>query len=408
MSFTKVTKKPKMLFFVRGYLIDGPQSTRARYLVKYLSTFYDIDILCFDYKNRVIEPTENIHVLNYGFIWRTFFLSKSTHCSSIRKTITRLMSKILDLLIYPDPLAIEKSKIIRAIQEMLDKKNYDVVIGSAYPFATYEIGKTVKKHHSAPYYLLDVGDPLFGNSALRTFPGVNYFRKCYEGPRLSLADHILVTNEGTKDLFSKTYAISSDKITVIPQGFDSFLIPTDNNEEHILKTDNPLKMIYAGLFYRKLREPKALFSAITSMQGEFCIDVYSEDSYFNLPSPYICFRKPLIYSQILKKYQEYDVLVFIDNAWGLQTSGKIYELIAAKRPILFIYEDEKSPTKKMIKEYLGIVLSKNNKDDILNALKIIKKSYKKFSFDFHINEHTWEARALKLNDVIKRVIDYER
>jgi glycosyltransferase involved in cell wall biosynthesis len=161
-------------------------------------------------------------------------------------------------------------------------------------------------------------------------------------------------------------------------------------------------MIYAGVFYRKLRDPGALFSAVTALAEKTQLDIFTGSSKFRVSSPRVVFHKPLPYAEILQKYQEYDVLVFLDNAYGIQTSGKIYELIAAKRPILFIYENEHSPTKKLVDDYRGVVFAKNDPAAIMGAIEQIRERYAEFSFDFPIEEHSWESRGEQYRKVIAK------
>ena len=94
-------------------------------------------------------------------------------------------------------------------------------------------------------------------------------------------------------------------------------------------------------------------------------------------------------STLAIKLKEADIIVFIDNFYGLQIPGKLFDTLALNKPILFIYENDHSPTLKYLVNYEGIFYSKNKTNEIINQLNEILKCPKNI-YDRNINCYYWE------------------
>jgi hypothetical protein len=75
--------------------------------------------------------------------------------------------------------------------------------------------------------------------------------------------------------------------------------------------------------------------------------------------------------------------------------GKILEIINLRKPILFIYENERSPTFEFIDGYQGVVYAKNDASEIETALRQIINNEIDFDFDFDLSNYYWEILAKK-------------
>ena len=91
--------------------------------------------------------------------------------------------------------------------------------------------------------------------------------------------------------------------------------------------------------------------------------------------------------------------MFIDNDNLLQTPGKIYELLAMKIPILYLFTVD-SETKVMLYGVDGIFFVKNDNQEILNFFhRVINKKYS-FRFRDWSNSARWERRAKESHEVL--------
>jgi len=87
-----------------------------------------------------------------------------------------------------------------------------------------------------------------------------------------------------------------------------------------------------------------------------------------------------------------DIVVFIDNAFGIQTPGKIFEVIASKKPVLFIYSDESTPAFSIAKTYPNIFFAENKKENIISTLEIITREAQSI-YNIDVEMFDWRNRA---------------
>lgn len=405
-SFPRNSKR--ILFITRAFQIDGPRSIRTRKIIENLPLNYHVDVLCFNYGRTVSLPRDfTIYTLAYCTLSKCF-IPRGTCSIELPNTLfaklLKLFARILTPLLYPDPLILEYGKMRKKLIWLLRSKEYDAIIGSVYPFTVYLLGGIVKKHAPATKWILDIGDPMHGNSnSHRTFL-MEWIAKWFERLALLVADKITVTNDATKEHFKKLSPDLWDRLLVVPQGFDFPRIP--HKATVPVLDDTNLKLIYAGTFYEGLRDPKPLFSVVArSNNPPVTLDIYGPQ---NVPlfeaerrTGRIAICNRVGYDEMQLRYQQYGAVVFIDNATGVQTSGKIFELIATKKPILFIYYTESSPIKQLLLEYGAVVFAKNDETSIALAIAEIQKRRNTFSYEFDLQQHTWASRAKSFTQVFE-------
>ena len=74
------------------------------------------------------------------------------------------------------------------------------------------------------------------------------------------------------------------------------------------------------------------------------------------------------------EYLKADIIVFIDNAYGIQVPGKTIELLAFNKPILFISSNGQSASIKYFQScqnFLKVENTYKSIEQILNSLKIM-------------------------------------
>lgn len=397
-------KKTKLLFFLRGYNLNAPHEIRMRYIIKHLSNDYDIDVLTFRYPgDNSYEFVNNMYILEYSFfskiIYRDIFfpvLNKVIY-KYFFKTINYIAKKI----IFPDFLALEKNKILNKILSLHSKSKYSCIIGAAYPFTVFEIGKLLKIEMPDINWVLDMGDPFAKNSAL-CLKGTKYIKASkYEENNLQYADGIVVTNSNTVLALQEQYkSLKSTKFFVIPQAVEILKVKNDIKKEN----SDIIRLIYAGIFYKNLREPFKLFSAMSFLGENFILDIYGQKNVYNDLSSNIKFNGSVKNELIFSEYENSDILVFIDNAYGVQTSGKIYELVSMKRPILFIYDNLDSPLKLLLSTYNFVFFTKNNTKDIILTVNNIINDDSQLIYNYDLESISWSNRAILYSSAINSIL----
>lgn len=322
-------------------------------ILKYISEFFIIDLLNFEFTKRKY----------------TIF----------KKILNRLY-------IYPDRFFFNLIYYKKQIRKRLIQNHYDLIIIGVHPFSFLSLATFTKKQQPDLHVIVDMTDPLTANvSYIDDFYIHEKFIGWYEKKHFQNIDTLIVLNEEIKEFYKKKY-YSLKKIIVLEQGTDPS-VSLESKE----KNNNKLELIYAGIFYEKIREPYKLYEAINIFSGEIRLSVFGGLKKVFLPplNERFYFGSRITKELANKKTNEADIIVFIDNYKGIQIPGKLFDCLATKKPILFIYENEHSPTLKYLKEYKGIFYTKNDSDQIVEKLNEISLNIKK-KYSRDISKYYWE------------------
>jgi hypothetical protein len=415
-------EKPIILFVVKAFHKDAPRSIRIKNIIPYLSKEFQIHILTMGEDNNeqyLYNGNIVIHAQRYSRFGILINLQESvrnksvidvkrkTHGYSLKGYIIKYISYLIKLCLYPDKFTVEQNNIYRRVALLDAKYKYSVIIALAKPHSIYTLGRKIKRNINGRKKLIyDIGDPLNNNSIPRHSLS-KYLSGYYENKYLKYADSIVVTNNETREMYMREYKyLNSNKVTVIPQGGDNLYI-----KKKYRLNGGRLKMIYAGAFYPIIREPFNLYSAIENIKNiDLCLDVYGAIANTYNP-PESLFDKKIhmkgaqSHQIIRKKYVEYDIIVFIDNSSGVQSPGKIYEILTTKVPILLIYSNDKSPTLQIVKENQLVTITRNTVKDIEKAILYIYNRYPEYSnVKVETNEYTWEKRSIQYSQLLRRLL----
>lgn len=316
----------------------------------------------------------------------------------------RLSHKIAQKLTFPDILVLEKKKIEKTIKNIIIENNIDVVVAFAVPHSFLELGSFVK--NLGCKWIVDVGDPLSHNVAdTNTKQAQKKLR--YEKKYLEIADAVITTNEATSEYYHSI--LDPQKMPIIKAiyaGIPSKFVKTSRKT----LSENRIKMIYAGAFYPNgVRDPRTLLSIVeknTFSSKSIELSVYGFDSnrYRHLVNTAF-FVGRIPQTELYQKYIESDVLLFIDNKLSIQVPSKLFELLALKRPVLFIYDDKRSPSVKIAQGYSHVFFSKNNEEEIKSALLKCITKYNTIEYNYPAEENTWEKRSEQFLEVIKQTFE---
>ncbi len=405
----------KKILWVISYLhLNGARYNRTRALIKHLSGEFEIHVLSLDavengytdllYQGHRVKGSEigNWYWSPLGIPWCSL-----SPMEKVYHFIPKVAQKALSRFVFPCPMALHLRQYQNRLKTLLHEGQFETVILSVVPFTNYALAATVREANTSANVIIDIGDPLVGNSA-SSHMNTSRIRRMMrlEGGALSMADTVVVTNHETKQHYLNLYGnmIDAWDFHVIPNGTAAPQTVADNalTEGH---NRDKWKLIYAGTFYPRLREPYALFEAVKSLVGKNVeLSLYGPPSVFTsggeIDGKSILNKGILSYEAVHMAYQQSDVVVFIDNAYGVQTPGKIFELIAAQKPILFIYENEESTTLELIRDYSGAVKCKNDPCSIADGISSIIDSGASFEYAFNIEPFLWKNRASEFKVLI--------
>ena len=98
------------------------------------------------------------------------------------------------------------------------------------------------------------------------------------------------------------------------------------------------------------------------------------------------------HKQILEQYAKSDIILIIDNSMGIQTPGKVVEVIGAYKPVLFVYENANSPTLEYLQQVPYVFSCRNEMNEIkLKIQEIITRiKENEVSYNFSLQDLSGE------------------
>lgn len=383
----------KILFVVPLYDSIGPRSIRFKNIIDRLNEIpdrkYSINILKF--KIRSIDKNPKAGEIN---IKLPKFISKLLFSNS-------LTNKILSLIIKPDIRLLTLPFLVSNLNELNSKKGtFDLIVFTR-PFSYYLGGYLVKRKLKANKMVtvLDMGDPYFNNSASSN----NFIKKKFEAFCLKYYDFIIVTNNLTKKLLIDVYGIEESKIRIIPQGS---VIPSKNKAVTIgEKNKNEIAFTYAGAFYSKLRDPQVFIEVINEINNpKIKINFIGVPKAWSYGSYYVTHFPRMENDRVIEEYEKSDILLFFDNNFGIQTSGKIFELLAISKPLLIITNEERKILFDDFKNFEGVYIVNYDKDDLKSIINDLITKETISNRELVGEMFSWNTRAKAYNDFINENI----
>tara|TARA_B100000795_G_C22798013_1_gene440365 strand:+ start:1316 stop:2602 length:1287 start_codon:yes stop_codon:yes gene_type:complete len=290
-------------------------------------------------------------------------------------------------LFIPDPRVGWNKFAINKATELIEKGEIDIVITTSPPHSTQMIGLALKEKFPNIKWIADLRDPWTNIYYYKDLGHSKWSDKANQKKELEVlekADDVIVVSPHMKLLFeSKSKTISANKIKVIPNGFDH------TEFENIIKERNPeFNITYVGTANKDydidgfllalLQLKKENISFKWNIVGDFSDDVKRTIKESGL-LPYVKYHGYLPHSEAIKHTILADLLLLIipnvpNNK--LIYSGKLFEYIATKNPILCLGPDDGDAAELIKKNNLGKNFIYDQHEDISNY---IKKTFTKYS-----------------------------
>ena len=252
--------------------------------------------------------------------------------NKLYKAFTRVAGRYFDF-----PKCELKNMTFNALEA---ESEMDLLITITHPHTIHwGAAKFVKKHPGAvKCWIGDCGDPYMLN------PHANYpwYFKYVEKYWCRLCDFITIPIEEGRKAY---YPEFSDKIKIIPQGFDF----VNNHLAEYKKNERPT-FAFAGIFYENLRDPKMFFEYLCSIKKDFKFVIYINDTpyyrnafclnkYQEILGDKLEIHNFIPRSQLLYELSKMDFVLNIRNRSGVQQPSKLIDYALTKRPIIEITSD---------------------------------------------------------------------
>jgi hypothetical protein len=292
---------------------------------------------------------------------------------------------------------------VKYLEKYLNKNPVDVIISTGPPHSMHLIARKIKEKTGIPW-LADFRDPWTGidfYEDLMLTRWANQKHHQLEADVLQNADKIIVVGDTMKkeflEIISKTASVKESKISVITNGYDE-----QDYYEGENKLDKKFSLAHIGTLVRSRNAPelwqvlKQLCAENESFAADLEIKTVGKVDIAVMESiaeaglmKYLKKTDYLPHTDVIKYQQSSQVLLLLTNrtknAKGILT-GKFFEYLAAKRPIIAIGDNE-GDVAKIINETNAGLLSGFNEIDILkkNILGYYQQ-YKKGNLNINSKE----------------------
>lgn len=271
----------------------------------------------------------------------------------------KLLRRISRLFFYPDNKRGWIKPAISKALEIISENSIDAIFSSAPPFSNHIIGQQIKEATDIPL-VVDYRDSWTRNHFQENLWGwqKNILRN-QETKIIASTDKIICLDNFIKEKFIDDYPSSKSKVSVIPHGFDPEDFDKKTSSPILKYQDKKLNFLYSGLFYEQ-NQPDLFLSAIHNLvrNDDKLIDIIHlhfqgglDHRILELISSYglehcVTDYGYVPHSVAVENLIKADVLWMISNFdpnLKQIKSGKLYEYIGTKKPILgLVHESEAS------------------------------------------------------------------
>ncbi|WP_341221824.1 glycosyltransferase family 4 protein [Polaribacter atrinae] len=368
--------------------------------VKYLQEFdiepvvYTVDNVNYPKEDNTLinEIPKNIEVLKQ-LIWEPtdvlFWKKNKPQKSGISNASNGgVLSFIRGNFFIPDPKVFWVKSSVKYLQKYLDANNIDTIISTGPPHSMHLIAQKLHKKNRIKW-LADFRDPwadLYYNKDFKQLSFAKNINRKLETKVLQNADCVLTVSNSLKYEFAK----KASRVEVITNGFDDEVLTSNT-----VVLDSGFSISYIGLL-PKQSNPKVLFKVLKELClqdegfknalklnfiGDISDEVKEEISTNNLLKNtefigYVTHKEAIEYQ---KKAQVLLLLIpNVEKSKGILT-GKLFEYLTAKRPILAIGPEDGDLSEIVKETNSGVVVDFNNEAKLSSEILKLYHQYKKGS-----------------------------
>ena len=266
-------------------------------------------------------------------------LKKKLHIKSEKSILDLLLKVVGEITAYPDAQKNWKNAAIKAGNELLESEHFDAIISTSSPVTSHIIAKALKEKHKLPW-IADLRDLWTQN---HYYPYSRLRKRFEENLELNTLHDIDALVTVSKPAFSKLAILHKNKpIFSITNGFD----PVEVNDSPI-KLTNKFTITYTGNFYPGKQSIEPLLKALKNMEiDDIEVRLYGAELGW-IDEQIKQYELERVVKQygivprdiVLNKQRESQILLLIKwddpDEKGTYTA-KLFEYLAAKRPILVI------------------------------------------------------------------------
>ncbi|AXV36748.1 MAG: hypothetical protein CIT01_00325 [Methanobacterium sp. BRmetb2] len=243
---------------------------------------------------------------------------------------------------YPDGQKTWYDPVMAEMDELIKEEKVDAVISSALPLTTHIIASEIKKRYCIPW-IADFRDLWTQNHYYKYTSLRKFFEKQLELKTMANADIMTTVSEPLVGDLKNLH--HNEEVYSIPNGFD----PDKVNPGTPLT--NKFTITYTGQLYKGKRDPEPLFEALNDLSREDLINIdHVEINFYGASESWLTeeiakyglervvnIHGMIPRDEVILKQRESQLLLLLmwDNPLEIGVcTGKIFEYLSAKRPII--------------------------------------------------------------------------
>ncbi|SDL86025.1 glycosyltransferase family 4 protein [Kriegella aquimaris] len=334
------------------------------------------------YKYKIFEPYRLAGLLSSK---KTKRISSGIIKTKDPSVLEKAMLWIRGNFFIPDARKFWVGPSVKFLSELIVKEQIETIITTGPPHSVHLIGQQLKEKHNVKW-VTDFRDPWTSigyHKKLRLSAVSQKKHKKLERSVLNAADQLIVTSETTKKEFEQ---ITNKPIAVITNGYDTGF-------KGKVDIDKSFTIAHVGSLLTG-RNPENLWRALSQLASENAVfrnelqldflGVVSQDVMESLNRyelmPYVKLKGYVSHAQAVRRQQGAQVLLLVEidseETAGI-IPGKIFEYMAAKRPILAIGPKNWEVRNLINETQTGEVFDYKSTTQLKNVLLDWFKAYKK-------------------------------
>ena len=284
------------------------------------------------------------------------------------KAVGRIQSNIL----WPNNLRWFYKKAYKKLLELHQKTQIDCIFTINSPFTAHLAGRKFKSNFPNVRWMTYTVDPF--SSVIKEHS--NFLFPKLRG-KIDLREERNIYQQAdinfvSEEVYATDQAIFAEVIDkIIPLPYMLIEIPTTKKE--YFSSEN-INLLYAGRFYRSIRNPEYFFRAFLEIENpKIILHLYATSDCEQLIEKYIRLSKdriirydPVGIEEIQKIMTKADILISIGNSSAAFKPSKTFEYISAGKPIIHFYQNGNRDD--ILDQYpLSLQIDQNEPDIIKSA-----------------------------------------
>lgn len=248
----------------------------------------------------------------------------------------------------------------------LKEEKYDLIISSSDPKSSHLFVYNLLKEHEEDFkgkWIQIWGDPFASDITVKSQVHKKRIKK-EEHNLLLKADKIVYVSPLTLDVQKKAYSDCAEKMKAYPIPYEK---ETIYNKAAIDENDI-INLLYCGDYDHNVRNILPLYNAVKNMSHVHLTICGNSDSPVD-SCEQVTVLSRIPYEQVIQQEKRANILIHLSNIFGSQIPGKIYQLSATNKPILFILDGEKDAIHQYFSQYHRFVFAENTSSDITSVLQ---------------------------------------